>query len=278
MSLAELGSRAEILDASWRPPRRQLEAREAAYGEETWAIVERAVLLRAIDPLWVEHLTELDDFRRGVGLRGYGGTDPLVEFKREAFKLYEELRGFIRHQVASTIFRVNVQRRVAAPPSRPHDADADRPEQLARSLKGAGSRTRRCRAAGRRGRVCAAIGGRRRQRHLVERRARPSTRAAARARPGVTPRRRCACQRGDETVGVTLRGRRAAAAARRMASALGRNDPCCCGSGMKFKRCHGSLTRRRPGERHGPAQPDVGCLRPAGSRSRWRSRRRGPRT
>ena len=76
------------------------------------------MLLRTIDTLWVDHLTELDDFRRGVGLRGYGGTDPLVEFKREAFKLYEELRGFIRHQVATTIFRVNVQRRRRRP-SRP---------------------------------------------------------------------------------------------------------------------------------------------------------------
>ena len=94
-------------------PRSSRRARRS-YGAETWALVERAVLLRAIDPLWVDHLTELDDFRRGVGLRGYGGTDPLVEFKREAFKLYEELRGFIRHQVAATIFRVNVQRRAAA--------------------------------------------------------------------------------------------------------------------------------------------------------------------
>ena len=47
--------------------------------------------------------------RRGIGLRGYGGIDPLNEFKREAFKLYEELRGFIRKQVANTIFRVSVQ-------------------------------------------------------------------------------------------------------------------------------------------------------------------------
>ena len=44
-------------------------------------LVERAVVLRAIDTLWVEHLTELEDFRRGVGLRGYGGRDPLIEFK-----------------------------------------------------------------------------------------------------------------------------------------------------------------------------------------------------
>ena len=47
--------------------------------------------------------------RRGIGLRGYGGTDPLNEFKREAFKLYEELRGFISKQVANNIFRVQVQ-------------------------------------------------------------------------------------------------------------------------------------------------------------------------
>ena len=86
-----------------------LEKREKELGEEVWAQVERLVLLRTIDTLWVEHLTELDDMRRGIGLRGYGGIDPLNEFKREAFKLYEELRGFISKQVANNIFRVQVQ-------------------------------------------------------------------------------------------------------------------------------------------------------------------------
>ena len=51
-----------------------------------------------IDSLWVEHLTELDDMRRGIGLRGYAQQDPLNEFRREAFRLYEELRGLIRHR------------------------------------------------------------------------------------------------------------------------------------------------------------------------------------
>ena len=83
----------------------KLDAKEAEVGEE-WAMVERFVLLRTIDSLWVEHLTELDDMRRGIGLRGYAQQDPLNEFRKEAFRLYEELRGFIRHQVASTIFRV----------------------------------------------------------------------------------------------------------------------------------------------------------------------------
>ena len=71
-----------------------------------------------LDTLWVDHLTELDDMRRGIGLRGYGGIDPLNEFKREAFKLYEEFRGFISKQVANTIFRVQVNP-AAGPAPRP---------------------------------------------------------------------------------------------------------------------------------------------------------------
>ena len=71
------------------------------------------VLIRTIDSLWVEHLTELDDMRRGIGLRGYAQQDPLNEFKREAFALYDELRELIRHGVATSIFRVTVTRQPA---------------------------------------------------------------------------------------------------------------------------------------------------------------------
>jgi hypothetical protein len=88
----------------------RLEAREAEVGEEAWSQVERFVLLRTIDSLWVDHLTEIDDMRRGIGLRGYAQQDPLNEFRREAYRMYEELRDLIRHGVASTIFRVTVQR------------------------------------------------------------------------------------------------------------------------------------------------------------------------
>ena len=91
----------------------QLAAKQAEVGEEDWKTVERLVLIRTIDSLWVEHLTELDDMRRGIGLRGYAQQDPLNEFKREAFQLYDELRGLIRHGVASSIFRVTVTRQPA---------------------------------------------------------------------------------------------------------------------------------------------------------------------
>ena len=74
------------------------------------------MLLRTIDSLWVEHLTEVDDMRRGIGLRGYAQQDPLNEFRKEAYQLYEELSSLIQHQVASTIFRVTVKREPATVP------------------------------------------------------------------------------------------------------------------------------------------------------------------
>ena len=111
--LWELGSRDAIADHLRELADTKLEAKAAEIGEADWATVERLVLIRTIDSLWVEHLTELDDMRRGIGLRGYAQQDPLNEFRREAFTLYEELRDLIRHGVASTIFRVTVTRQPA---------------------------------------------------------------------------------------------------------------------------------------------------------------------
>jgi preprotein translocase subunit SecA len=228
-SLAALPSRDAILDELVAAATERLEVREQELGEETWSMVERAVLLRAIDSLWVDHLTELDDFRRGVGLRGYAGTDPLVEFKREAFKLYEELRGFIRHQVATTIFRVNVQRR---PPVEAAPMPTLTPAQLA-ALRGAP----RADAGSGNGADAAAAAT------LVAGSMTSSSGAAATAEliPGLRPSsaRRMELQHGDETVGVAAAPGRATGQPLE-AGKLGRNDPCWCGSGKKFKRCHGS--------------------------------------
>ena len=225
-SLAELGSREEIADAIADAAATQLEERENEYGEETWALVERAVLLRAIDTLWVEHLTELDDFRRGVGLRGYGGSDPLIEFKREAFKLYEELRSFIRHQVASTIFRVNVQQRA---PQEPTEMPTLTPQQLA-ALKAGGN-------GGRADEVALAASAIATGGSITS-----SSGAGATAEmlPGLqsTSPQHLHLQHGDESVGVATDTRPSGEPAD--VHKLGRNDPCWCGSGKKFKKCHGA--------------------------------------
>lgn len=67
--------------------------------------VEKGVLIRSIDQMWVEHLETVDYLRRGIGLRGYGQRDPLVEYKKEAYHLYQELNDLISRQVVYSIYK-----------------------------------------------------------------------------------------------------------------------------------------------------------------------------
>lgn len=71
-----------------------------------WLDVEKTVLLRSIDELWMEHLEIMDYMRRGIGLRGYGQRDPLVEYKKEAFRLFNELTSLIQKQVVYSIYKI----------------------------------------------------------------------------------------------------------------------------------------------------------------------------
>jgi preprotein translocase subunit SecA len=68
--------------------------------------VERHVMLSVIDRLWIEHLTAMDELREGVGLQAYGQRDPLVVYKTEGFRYFEQLLSHIQHDVVHTIFRV----------------------------------------------------------------------------------------------------------------------------------------------------------------------------
>jgi preprotein translocase subunit SecA len=195
--LWELGGREAIAEHLRNLVDERLEAREREYGPEAWSYAERLVLLRTIDSLWVEHLTAVDDMRRGIGLRGYAQQDPLNEFRREAFRMYQELRDMIRHAVATTIFRVTITRTPAEPAPTASGGDGTGPagaERLPREgvrgpLPGGGVTRQMAAAAG-------AAGG---------------AGAAGSVRPGYTPD-----------------GKR-----------IGRNDPCWCGSGLKYKKCHG---------------------------------------
>ena len=199
----------------------------------TGATVERLVLLRTIDSLWVEHLTELDDMRRGIGLRGYAQQDPLNEFRREAFRLYEELRGLIRHQVATHDLP-----RDRHPPAAAR-ASADPSDGLARP--GRRGARRRARAGGRRAVRRRPTGGT--QRDVGD--GAPAGRPAAASASGG----RAAACRADPMAAARLE--RAATAIGRAGrrrpepgftptgARIGRNDPCWCGSGQKYKKCHG---------------------------------------
>ena len=171
-----------VADALVEAAETHYQEREAELGEPAIAALNRIVLLRVIDSLWVEHLTAVDDMRRSIGLRAYSQRDPLNEFKVEAFRMFDELKGMIRRDVARTIFRVSVVKQPVATP-------ATRMVESRPAINGTG-------ADGTSGTAVAAG-------------------AAAAAGGG-------------------------AAQPVRAATKIGRNDPCYCGSGKKYKRCHGA--------------------------------------
>jgi len=224
--LWELGSRDGILEHLLDLADSKLTAKEAEIGEADWSMVERLVLLRTIDSLWVEHLTEIDDMRRGIGLRGYAQQDPLNEFRREAYRLYEELRGLIRHQLASTIFRVTVTRNPTPEP----------PPELVGAVSfgtSSGSSAATSGAAGALG-----TGGRAATGLLGSSAggAAGTSRLAPPVAGGLAPDPMAQALRqrgGDGAAGQAKPGFTPSGAR------IGRNDACWCGSGLKYKKCHG---------------------------------------
>jgi preprotein translocase subunit SecA len=154
-------------------------------GTDLMPLVERDVMLQTIDWQWMEYLTQMEHFREGIGLRAYGQRDPLVEYKNEAFDMFNELRERIQASIVARIFRVQVQRNVPPPPS-----------PMVRQVMESGP-----------GEVDGANG--------ASRNGAPSKRAAAPAAAG------------QAQGAASAQGK------------IGRNDPCWCGSGKKYKRCHG---------------------------------------
>lgn len=82
-----------------------LHKKEAALGKETMQRLEQAASIRAIDMLWMEHLDTMDYLRTGIGLRGYGQRDPLVEYQKEGYQLFQKLIGSIEGTIIETVFR-----------------------------------------------------------------------------------------------------------------------------------------------------------------------------
>jgi preprotein translocase subunit SecA len=83
-------------------------AREEELGPEMMRELERMILLRVVDSKWIDHLDAMDQLRQGIGLRAYGHSDPLVEYKFEAYKMFQEMISSIREDVVRYLFRVRV--------------------------------------------------------------------------------------------------------------------------------------------------------------------------
>jgi len=83
--------------------------REQKLGTELWTEIVKTIILSTIDKYWTDHLTAIEDLREGINLRGYAQLDPLVEYKNEAFSMFEKLIGEINFETARRLFKVEVE-------------------------------------------------------------------------------------------------------------------------------------------------------------------------
>jgi preprotein translocase subunit SecA len=117
--------------------------REMAFGKEDLRMLERFILLQIIDHQWISHLQDMEHLKEGIGLRGYGQLDPLREYKKEGYALFEELMNRIREESLITLSRIQIQRRRPADiPKRErkamqlsHGGDGERPATIKREGK-----------------------------------------------------------------------------------------------------------------------------------------------
>jgi len=177
-SVEETPTRAALDETVLRAVRERYENRERELGTELLRALERHEMLIVIDQQWKDHLLSIDHLKEGIGLRGYGQRDPLTEYKREAFDLFQAMVDRVKTAVVERLFKVQVMR--DAPMELPTivaraDVQESRGAFPADALEAAGS-------------------------------------APPAARPSAAPR--------------TATGEK-----------VGRNDPCPCGSGKKYKRC-----------------------------------------
>ena len=175
--------------------------KESLIGEEQMRELERRVMLQVIDTQWRDHLYELDALKEGIGLRGYAQKDPLVEYKRESFRMFEELLGKIGDEVIKFLFRIQIES--------PNAPKLVKVEGVSMKPK-AGS-------------------------------AIPSQKAELQV--AGTPQQSVKTKiLKNLNRPLNERDRKFLAAyeeLKRQGKKIGRNDPCPCGSGKKFKKCHG---------------------------------------
>jgi preprotein translocase subunit SecA len=186
------------------------EAKCRSEDQSTLPFMERGVFLNVIDREWQDYLRAMDDLRQGVNLRAYGQRDPLVEYKKEAFGMFETLMTSIKSKVISSEFRsataARMQRMISAMERRRAVTNAD--AITVTDSEAADLRREQARQAPPAG-------------------AQPATVADVFASMMSQAGRRAA------------EARQTAAPAQRAAPAVGRNDPCPCGSGKKYKKCCG---------------------------------------
>jgi preprotein translocase subunit SecA len=196
-------TRETLIEDFTEEARERYAAKEEELGPELMRELERFIILQVVDTRWREHLENMDYLREGVHLRAMAQKDPLVEYTGEGHVMFEELNAAIREEVVGHLFHAQLE---------PQDADELQRLQEAQAAEAAGLAYEHDQIAG-----SQAIG------------------AAAIADGGGNG--------ASVTAGGLFAGGGSVATATRTVAPrekLGRNDPCWCGSGKKFKKCHGA--------------------------------------
>jgi preprotein translocase subunit SecA len=174
---------------------------------------ERMIMLSVIDQQWKDHLLSMDHLKEGIGLRGYGQHDPLVEYKKESFDMFEAMMQRFQEDTVRYLYLMQIL-------ERPPDAGAGGPPPSAPVGQGPGPGT-----PGHDG-----DGNGRRPPRLVSTSADELEEAVMRRKRRELEQARMAGAGDAQPVQQVVRGQ----------EKVGRNDPCPCGSGKKYKKCHGA--------------------------------------
>ena len=185
--------------------------RERLLGEEPFHQIEKRVLLGVIDDKWREHLYEMDRLREGIGLRGYGQRDPLVEYKKESYNMFVEMLDNVARDTLKFLFTAPIQGHVEVWERR----RPERVQAVHQDATGMGF----------------AAPPEPEEREELEEAPTPGSRRGRRMPRGSGRARRPRGEGGGGQVPV------------RAGPKVGRNDPCPCGSGKKYKRCCGAPGR-----------------------------------
>ena len=203
--LAEM-SRAEMEEHILDRLTRRYQEKEDVVGPDIMRQTERMIMLQVIDDQWKDHLLSMDHLKEGIGLRGYGQKDPLVEYKKESYVLFQDMMDRIEDEMVRYLFFLQVQREDELPAStltpfavNGEDAAAEEPEPDAA------------------------------QRALAQTSLQDFTRKIERKKEREMAELQFVGGDSDGGNKPVVQGQK-----------VGRNDPCPCGSGKKYKKCHGA--------------------------------------
>ena len=214
------------------------EARKAQFEAEDFVQLQRFLLLDAIDTKWKDHLRAMEHLKTGIGLRGYAQVDPKNEYKKEGFKKFEMLQRAVAQQITDLFFRVDLKPAemeledhyqedpTAMMPGIPYSEDPEEMRAILEAMAAAGQLPPELQAAlaeggqlvieGQDGTPVQTIGG-----------TPPAEEATAEVADAPEPAAEPAPQAAPQDSVATM-------------PKVGRNEPCPCGSGKKFKKCHGA--------------------------------------